>query len=63
MKDIYYYRRKLETLWSHYITGKLERLHVRNDYAKYYDPNFNIYGFKVAYHDCESEAVAFFYKR
>lgn len=53
--------RELEKFWGHFITNKLER--IKEEYAEYYDTNLDIYGFKVAYHDCEREAVAFFYKR
>lgn len=53
--------RWLEKFWGHFITGKLEQ--IKEEYTKCYDTNFNIYGFKVAYQDCEREAVAFFYER
>lgn len=53
--------RELEKFWGHFITNKLEQ--VKEEYAEYYDTHPDIYGFKVAYHDCEREAVAFFYKR
>ncbi|MDD9336532.1 MAG: hypothetical protein PV345_04370, partial [Wolbachia sp.] len=53
--------RLLEKFWGHFITGKLEQ--IKEEYTECYDPNFDIYGFKVAYQDCEREAVAFFYKR
>lgn len=53
--------RWLEKFWGHFITGKLEQ--IKEEYTECYDPNFDIYGFKVAYQDCEREAVAFFYER